>query len=216
MKNRAIPILMVTIVSMAGVLNAQNSACVADSQSPTTAVLAVAGSQKLTQQQADCSIELIDFMAAAVKGVDLLQVDEPMRQIWRGYLAQRYAMLPPAQRTWLANTPALFANVNMTWPRLTPAAQNTYRQAWAAALPATLQFVEPVRLAARQQEQAWQMANGQNGAIGYGGSYGMAAPQASDPVAEYNRQQQISNSLAVHNYKMSIYTTDLMHAMSGH
>jgi hypothetical protein len=215
MKNRAASILVLAMVLVPGLLSAQNSACAAESQVRTTPVLAVFGAQKLTQQQADCSIELIDFMAAAVRGVDLLQVDEPMRQVWRAYLAQRYAMLPDAQRTWLASTPALFANLTTSWPQLTPAVQNQYRQAWSAALPPVLQFVEPVRVAARQQEQAWQTANAQNSGMSHGGmNYGQ--PQANDPVANYDRQQQINNSLAVHNYKMSIYTTDLMHAMSGH
>jgi len=215
MKNRAASVLILAMVLGPRLLSAQNSACAAESQVRTTPVLAVLGAQKLTQQQADCSIELIDFMAAAVRGVDLLQVDEPMRQVWRAYLAQRYAMLPDAQRTWLASTPALFANLTTSWPQLTPAVQNQYRQAWSAALPPVLQFVEPVRVAARQQEQAWQTANAQNSGMSQGGmNYGQ--PQATDPVANYDRQQQINNSLAVHNYKMSIYTTDLMHAMSGH
>src|SRR5882762_4156600 len=157
MKKHAISLLILTIVSLPGLLYAQ-SACVMDAQSGNQTVLVISGGQQLTQLQADCALELVDFMAAAVRGVDLIQVNEPMRQIWRMYLANRYPMLPPEDRDFLAKAPAMFYNVNVMWPQLTPGAQNVYRQAWGTALQPMLQFIQPVVTAARQQ-QSWQMAN---------------------------------------------------------
>jgi len=196
------------VISLPGLLNAQ-SACVTDAQSGNQTVLVISGGQQLTQLQADCALELVDYMAAAVRGVDLIQVDEPMRQIWRMYLANLYSRLPQEDRTFLANAPTMFYNVNVMWPQLTPAAQNTYRQTWGPALQPMLQFIQPVVTAARQQ-QAWQVANAGNN----GTSYRSTGSQAADPVTELNRQAQIADSLAVHNYKMNIYTTDLMHSMN--
>ena len=208
MKKHAVTLLILMVISLPGLLNAQ-SARVTDAQSGNQTVLVISGGQQLTQLQADCALELVDYMAAAVRGVDLIQVDEPMRQIWRMYLANLYSRLPQEDRTFLANAPTMFYNVNVMWPQLTPAAQNTYRQTWGPALQPMLQFIQPVVTAARQQ-QAWQVANAGNN----GTSYRSTGSQAADPVTELNRQAQIADSLAVHNYKMNIYTTDLMHSMN--
>lgn len=208
MKKHAVTLLILMVISLPGLLNAQ-SACVTDAQSGNQTVLVISGGQQLTQLQADCALELVDYMAAAVRGVDLIQVDEPMRQIWRMYLANLYSRLPQEDRTFLANAPTMFYNVNVMWPQLTPAAQNIYRQTWGPALQPMLQFIQPVVTAARQQ-QAWQVANSGNN----GTSYRSTGSQAADPVTELNRQAQIADSLAVHNYKMNIYTTDLMHSMN--
>jgi len=208
MKKHVVTLLILMVISLPGLLNAQ-SACVTDAQSGNQTVLVISGGQQLTQLQADCALELVDYMAAAVRGVDLIQVDEPMRQIWRMYLANLYPRLPQEDRSFLANAPTMFYNVNVMWPQLTPAAQNIYRQTWGPALQPMLQFIQPVVTAARQQ-QAWQVANAGNN----GTSYRSTGSQAADPVTELNRQAQIADSLAVHNYKMNIYTTDLMHSMN--
>jgi len=212
MKKHAVTLLILSVVSLPGLLNAQ-SACVMDAQTGNRSVLVTSGGQRLTQMQADCALELIDFMAAAARGVDLIQVDEPMRQNWRAYLVNLYPRLPQQDRTFLANAPMMFYNVNVTWPRLTPAAQNKYRQSWAAVLPPVLEFIQPVVAATRQQESL-QVAGAQGTA-----GYGSAASQPSDPAADYRRQQAISNSLAVHNSIMTNNTINLMNSfshMDGH
>jgi len=102
--------------------------------------------------------------------------------------------------------------VNVAWPQLAPAAQNQYRRAWAAVLPPVLEFVQPVVAATRQQESL-QVAQGA------GANYGSAASQPTDPVADYRRQQAISNSLQVHNSIMTNNTLNLMNSfnhMDGH
>jgi hypothetical protein len=210
MKKHAITLVILAMISLPGLLNAQ-SACVTDAQTGNQTILAFSRGQQLTQMQADCSLELISFMAAATRGADMIQVDEPMRQIWRTYLTNLYPRLPQDDRTFLANAPMMFYNVNVAWPKLTPAVRNQTRKAWAAVLPPVLEFIQPV-VAARQQ-QSWQVAQNP------GASYGSAPSQSSDPVGDYNRQQQISNSLATHNSIMTFNTLNLMNSynhMSGH
>lgn len=211
MKTFGAIVLILSVASFPGLLNAQ-SACVADAQTGNQTVLVISDGQQLTQMQADCALELIDFMAAAARGVDLIQVDEPMRQIWRTYLVNLYPNIPQEGRTFLANAPMMFYNVNVAWPRLSPAVQNQYRQAWAAILPPVLEFVQPVVAAARQH-QSWQTAQSP------GAGYGSVASQPSDPAADYRRQQAISNSLQVHNSIMTNNTLNLMNSfshMDGH
>ena len=211
MEKHAVTLLILSVVSFPGLLSAQ-SACVMDAQTGNQTVLAISGGQQLTQIQADCALELIDFMAAVTRGVDLIQVDEPMRQMWRTYLVNLYPGIPQQGRAFLANAPMMFYNVNVAWPQLAPAAQNQYRRAWATVLPPVLEFVQPVVAATRQQESL-QVAQGA------GANYGSAASQPTDPVADYRRQQAISNSLQVHNSIMTNNTLNLMNSfnhMDGH
>jgi hypothetical protein len=206
MKKHAVTLLILTVVSFPGLLSAQ-SACVMDAQTGNQTVLAISGGQQLTQMQADCALELIDFMAAATRGVDLIHVDEPMRQMWRTYLVNLYPRIPQQGRAFLANAPVMFYNVNVGWPQLTPAAQNQYRRAWAAVLPPVLEFIQPVVAATRQQE-SMQVAQGA------GANYGSVTSQPSDPAADYRRQQAISNSLQTFNSNMTNNTINLMNSMS--
>jgi len=101
----------------------------------------------------------------------------------------------------------MFYNVSVAWPRLTPAAQNQCRRAWAAVLPPVLDFLQPVVAATRQQE-SMQVAQGA------GANHGSVASQPSDPVADYRRQQAISNSLTTFNNNMTNNTINLMNSMS--
>jgi len=171
------------------------------------------GPPLLTQYAADCALGVIDFMAAVVRGVDLIDVTEEMRQIWRNYLAQYYPMLAPADRLWFANAPATLAQINAGWPQTPPYAREMWRQTWAVSLPAILQFIEPVLQTARQQ-QVWHLSHldnvpQQSSAVQY------SAPQQENPAAAVHRQQQIADNLASFNNRMSYLTTNLMRAYSG-
>jgi hypothetical protein len=159
-------------------------------------------------------------MAAVVRGVDLIDVTEEMRQIWRNHLAQYYPMLAPADRVWFASAPATLAQINAYWPQTPPYAREMWRQTWAATLPAILQFVEPVLQAARQQ-QVWHLSHLDN--LPQAAPHYSAAPQAyvppaqpANPAAAVHRQQQIANDLSAFNNRMSFLTTNLMRAYSGH
>jgi hypothetical protein len=169
------------------------------------------GPPTLTQSAADCALGVIDFMAAVVRGVDLIDVTEEMRQIWRNYLATYYPMLAPADRYWFANAPATLANINTMWPQMPPMIRETWRQTWAISLPAILQFIEPVLYAA-QQQRVWHLShltdNLQNVAP--------TVTQTADPVAAVDREQQNAIGLAKFNTNMTSLTTNLMRAMSGH
>src|SRR5215475_6233115 len=101
-------LLMMSMISLPGLLNAQTNGCATGYGSQI--VLAVDRGQTLTQLQADCMLDLIDFMASVVQGGDYLQVNEPVRQIWRAYIANSYPMLQPVDRNWLINSPAIYAN----------------------------------------------------------------------------------------------------------
>ena len=172
------------------------------------------GPPPLTQYAADCALGVIDFMAAVVRGVDLIDVTEEMRQIWRNYLAQYYPMLAPADRMWFANAPATLAQINANWPLMPDYTREMWCQTWAVSLPAILQFVEPVLQAARQQ-QVWHLSHldqqpQQNAPM----TYSPPAQQAN-PATAVRQQQQIADNLATFNNRMSFLTTNLMRAMGG-
>src|SRR5690349_5661396 len=116
------------------------------------------GPPPLVQYAADCALGVIDFMAAVVRGVDLIEVTEQMRQLWRNYLAQYYPMLAPADRLWFANAPATLAQIYANWPQMAPYTRELWRQTWSVSLPPVLQFIEPVLQAARQQE-VWHLSH---------------------------------------------------------
>jgi len=164
----------------------------------------------LTLVAADCALDLIDFMAAVVRGVDLIEVTEEMRQIWRNYLSTYYPMLAPADRYWFANAPAALANVNMMWPQLPDFTRQMWQSTWAASLPAMLQFIEPV-LRAAQQQQVWHLSHLTENIQ----SAAPSVPPTADPAAGVQREQQVADNLAAFNNRMTFLTTNLMRAMSG-
>jgi hypothetical protein len=106
------------------------------------------GPPPLTEGAADAALDVIDFMAAAVRGVDTIDVTPAVRGKWHEHLAVYYPMLNPADRFWFANAPFTLAAIQTGWPQLTELQQNVYRQAWAMSLPAMLQLVDPVLQAA--------------------------------------------------------------------
>ena len=168
------------------------------------------GPPVLMQNAADCALGVIDFMAAVVRGVDVIDVTEEMRQIWRNYLGTYYPMLAPADRYWFANAPATLAEINAAWPQMPPMMRETWRQTWAVSLPAILQFIEPVLLAA-QQQRVWHLSHLTDNPQ-------RAAPtvtQPANPVAAVNRDQQIAMGLSQFNTNMTFLTNNLMRSMSG-
>jgi hypothetical protein len=83
----------------------------------SNSLLAV-GPPPLTVEAADCSIDVIDFMAAAVRGVDLIDVTPAVRDAWRSYLAAHYPILNPIDRYWFATAPSMLASLRTCWPQL--------------------------------------------------------------------------------------------------
>ncbi len=172
--------------------------------------LLAVGPPPLTQIAADCALDLIDFMAAVVRGVDLIDVTDAMRQIWRNYLATYYQMLPLGDRYWFANAPGALANLNMMWPQLPPMSREMYRQMWAMSLPATLQFIEPV-LREAQQQQVWHLAHLTD-------TVPQNQPTVSDggasAIRQLNRMQDQADSLQRFSNRMTDLTIGQIHAMN--
>jgi hypothetical protein len=106
-----------------------------------------AGPPPLTEGAADAALDVIDFMAAAVRGVDTIDVTPAVR-IRHEHLAAYYPMLNPVDRFWFANAPFTLAAIQTEWTQLNELQQNMYRQAWAMSLPAMMQLVDPVLQAA--------------------------------------------------------------------
>jgi hypothetical protein len=173
--------------------------------------LLAAGPPPLTQSAADCALDLIDFMAAVVRGVDLIDVTEEMRQIWRNYLATYYPQLAPADRYWFANAPATLSQLNVMWPQMPAVTREMWRQTWAMSLPATLQFIQPV-LEAAQQQQVWHLSHLTD-------SVPQNQPTASDggasAIQELNRMQNRAANLMNFSTNMTKLTINQMNVMSG-
>lgn len=173
------------------------------------------GPPPLTQYAADCALGVIDFMAAVVRGADLIDVTEEMRQIWRNYLAQYYPMLAPADRIWFASAPTTLAQINATWPQTPLYAREIWRQTWAVTLPGILQFIEPVLQTARQQ-QVWHLSHLDIVPPQAPPVSNSAPPQPANPAPAVHQQQQIADNLGAFNNRMTFLTTNLMRSMSGH
>jgi hypothetical protein len=174
------------------------------------------GPPPLTQYAADCALGAIDFMAAVVRGVDLIDVTEEMRQIWRNYLAQYYPLLTPADRIWFATAPSTLAQINAVWPQMPLPTREMWRQNWAVTLPGILQFIEPVLQTARQR-QVWHLSHLTDNIPQQSSAptYAIEQPTAQ-PVQAVHQQRQIADNLAAFNNRMSFLTTNLMRAYSGH
>jgi hypothetical protein len=110
-----------------------------------------AGPPPLTVAAADAALDVIDFMAAQVRGVDEIDVTADTRDRWRAHLRSYYQLLVPADRFWFANAPFTLAAIQTGWAQLNEQQRGLYRQAWAAALPAMLQLVDPVLQADQPQ-----------------------------------------------------------------
>lgn len=141
------------------------------------------GPPPLTVQAADAAIDVIDFMAAVVRGVDLIDVTPAVREAWRAYLAAYYPMLNPADRYWFATAPYTLATIQAGWSQLPEEQRAMYRQYWATALPGLLQFIDPALHAGAMMPPAMPM-----GSYPPAGAYPPAAPQpaaaqAFDPPA---------------------------------
>lgn len=145
------------------------------------------GPPPLTVQAAQAAIDVIDFMAATVRGVDLIDVTPEVRRRWQTYVASHYEMLPITDRQFLAAGDAMLATLKANWPRLAPQERELYRQQWSVTIGAALQFIQPVL-------DDPSAAAPQYGAAGAVGAYG-SAPAAGgysyasgDPMSSYITQ----------------------------
>src|SRR6202041_1046493 len=110
------------------------------------------GPPPLTQQAADAALDTIDFIAAAIRGYDAIDVTNVVRPIWRTHLAYYYPSLPFEMRQWYANAPMMAATINAQWPMLDPMQRSMVLQQWSVELPYMLWMLDPVMAEAQNLE----------------------------------------------------------------
>ena len=146
-----------------------------------------AQAQVLTQEAADCALDVIRFKAWAVTGLNPIDTPE-MLPTWRYYLANRYPTLP--DRYSVANACWELNNVTAKWPQMAPVERELWQNMWAASLPQSLALIGPVFPDGAQQLRAalqWRAAQ-QNAAP--------SAPQnEAGALAELQRRHEIGNTL---------------------
>jgi hypothetical protein len=171
------------------------------------------GPPPLTQQAADAALDTIDFIAAAVRGYDAIDVTNVVRPIWRAHLAYYYPSLPIEMRNWYASTPAILEDIRLHWNMLDPMQRGMILQQWSVELPYMLWMLDPV-LAEAQSLELHQDTRAQIEATRQ-----QAAPAPNNSGAainELNRQSQITSSLSNFNTSMTYNTINVMRAMNNH
>jgi len=171
------------------------------------------GPPLLTQVAADCAIDLVDFMAAVVRGVDTIDVTPAVREAWRAHLAAYYPMLSPADRYWFASAPITLSTVQATWEQLPPVQQDMYRQTWASAIPGLLQLVGPALTAAPASGSVADLVSAR---LAEQQAQAQQATQAGNAAQEELARHNV-NTAMLSNWSttMANNTINLMHAMSG-
>lgn len=172
------------------------------------------GPPPLTQIAAECAIDLIDFMAAVVRGVDTIDVTPAVREAWRTHLAPYYLMLSPADRYWFASAPITLSTVQANWEQFPPVQKDMYRQVWANAIPGLLQLVGPVL--PDGQAPAGSVADLVGARLEQQQSQMQQAAQAGNAAQEELARHSV-NTAVLSNWSttMANNTINLMHAMSG-
>jgi hypothetical protein len=150
------------------------------------------GPPALTLEATDSAIFLIKFQAAAVTGVDVIEVTDETLRMWRTYLVTNYLMLP--DRYFFANAYTELATVTQKWPQMHSVERELLQHMWTASLPPLLQFIEPVFPSA-QRAHAQMRAAQQNDAP--------SATLNCDPIAELERRRAIMQNL--NSFNRSFY-----------
>ena len=173
------------------------------------------GPPPLTQYAADAALDAIDFIAAAVRGYDAIDVTNIVRPIWRQHLAYWYPQLPPDTRLWYANAPQLLAALTTTWPMLNPAQRQPYLQQWAMELPYMLWIVDPV-LAEAQAVEMQQAQRAQLEAMRQQATRGRPSqPDAElEAIEALAQRSQMTASFQNYSTAMANSTIDLMRAFN--
>lgn len=181
-----------------------------------THIILSQGPPPLTQDAADAALDAIDFIAAAVRGYDAIDVTEVVRPIWRMHLAYYYPQLPPPTRMWYANAPQMLSALSTMWPLMTPLQRQPYLQQWTAELPYMLWMVDPVLAQAQaiemQEAQRTQLDAMRQQAARWQPSGNDQELQAIDAL---NQHAQMTASLQNYSTAMANSTIDLMRAFSN-
>ena len=175
------------------------------------------GPPPLTEQAADAALDAIDFIAAAVRGVDTIEVTEALRPLWRTHLASWYPRLPFVTRQWYVNAPLMLATVRGQWPLLAPWQRAGLLQQWSVELPQMLWMLEPVLAQAHAIETRQHVAE-QLAAMRQQARHAQpaAAPAASEASAieQLNNHAVMTEMLRGYSIQMTDATIGLMRSMN--
>jgi hypothetical protein len=109
---------------------AQRLLAVYDAANPVLAV----GPPPLTPETADCYLDLLAFMRAAIAGVSPQPPEAQARAAWRQKMTTEYDAMTPELRTWIADTPRILAGLRAKWASYTDAERAGYILQWSAWL----------------------------------------------------------------------------------
>jgi hypothetical protein len=171
------------------------------------------GPPPLTQQAADAALDTIDFIAAAVRGYDAIDVTNVLRPLWRTHLAYYYPSLPIEMRQWYANAPLTLADINAHWSLLDPMQRGMILQQWSVELPYMLWMLDPVLA----QAQSLELHEATHARIAATRQQATPRPDSSTAaINELNRRSQMAASLSSFNTSMTANTINLMRSWSNH
>ncbi len=177
-------------------------------------IILAQGLVPLTQDAADAALDAIDFIAAAVRGFDAIDVTNIVRPIWRSHLAYWFPQLPPVTQQWYANAPQMLASIRAQWPLLDPWHRNALLQQWAMELPQMLWMVDPV-LAEAQAVEMRQAHRTQLDEMRQQASQGRPAAddQSTQAINELNRRANMAVNLQNFSTLMTANTINRMRSM---
>jgi hypothetical protein len=174
------------------------------------------GPPPLTTQAADAALDAIDFIAAAVRGVDVIDVTDLLRPLWRTHLAAWYPHLPPVTREWYANAPMILATLRAQWPLLDPWRRGALVQQWSLELPQMLWMLDPV-MAQAQTLAMTQNINANLAAMRQQAAQAQSTPADSESQAldELARRGRMTQMLQDHSTTMTNLTIGLMRSINS-
>jgi hypothetical protein len=174
------------------------------------------GPPPLSTQAADAALDAIDFIAAAVRGVDVIDVTDILRPLWRTHLAAWYPHLPPPTREWYANAPLILATLRAQWPLLDPWRRAALLQQWSFELPQMLWMLDPV-LAQAQAVAMNQNITSNLAAMRQQAAQGRSTPADSetDALDELARRGRMTQMLQDHSTTMTNLTIGLMRSINS-
>jgi hypothetical protein len=172
------------------------------------------GPPALTVESADAALEMIHFIAAAVRGFDAIDVTNAVRPLWRTHLASCYPHLPIETRYWYVNAPAMLAQITANWPCLDPWTRGALLQQWNMELPNMLWILEPVLAEAHAVERN-ESIRARMAAMRQEASNARPANAVSqaDAITALERLRQQGAQLSGFNARMTGLTIGLMNSM---
>jgi hypothetical protein len=172
------------------------------------------GPPPLTQDAADAALDAIDFIAAAVRGYDAIEVTSVVRPIWRSHLAYWYPQLPPQAQLFYANAERMLAAIHLSWPLLDPYRRQALVQQWSMELPYMLWMVDPVL--AEAEAQTMELA--QQKQLAYWRQQAQQVQPTMDPQLQATemmaRRSAMTTSFQNYSTAMANSTIDLMRAIN--